>query len=1123
MTITSARFVPFFQVPVKAAAEQPLVREPRANEVDGSLTASHESMAGNTREHGDSQMAEPAQPKGIMRDRAPELERVKTFMDLPRRGVMMSPARREALQNAKNERAEDHDTRELVVKLMGVIEQSEARAISLERRQTLPAYSREYIRPAQLEGKLSQAILQDLRRTDFTLHPDSSLRPLQAGSTITLETFISENGWVVPKSRDELINFVRVVTRPALSTPPHGNFGGALSWPIPLSDEDKRSVLAAFNQNSLGLADLPQNDEGVLSYLTRNLNLTRSELQNPRTVIQALLDSPKAQALGLALQTTFKGVSTPDSINDWTLAALSASLEQQAAATGTVSPVRTGVAGFDLARKEHWGKPTATVVEGLVNHLMTQGGIRADIAPTAAHLLLSRSAPAFLVKDVPPQLTYGSHAWVSFTTAVARIEAQAPGSSALMTFTQVLAHADTAPTTEREQLMEYAAQRDALVDWGVASGLMPANTADVYTDTQLNTVSRAFNAQVAELSAASQTYSTPMPERKEMALEALRQTFGNHIPFEEKCIHTLWSQRDYPGPYSIVDLYLQGTFKTNEWSSSSDSVPVHLIARTSDKLPDINKIFETKLHAFFPAMEKAIESQVKNLIRNLPLDDRKNINDGEITLIKESMVTHTAFSQHVVETKVPNALLLKTTRNGVVNTYEIKVQENSIRKRNELNNTPLGPQFDSDGHTRRSPHLEAVVSSGVYSSDITGEKSHAGIPNSYASERTQFIAKAMVDDAAIRKLGAQAQGLTTFDTEVPFYKAAREFLLNLVPLRSAIVNFQNGNVGDGIVDLTLDVFGFAFGVGAASKGAKALQAGASAASQFAHGVKIAGRAVIGSLNPLSGVDDLARGVIKGGSKVFNTVRNGLHQLRGVDLASLVRKPGIAEGAFKGVNAAGDVKVVAKLDETTGHWYAIDPQTKKHYGRPLENFQPTALSNRELKQNIDTLYKGLENESLSQICYATALRTAQADKKITDSVFNSLINETKNGVSPVFYQHMKISPETLKDTFNISDIRESGILSFVSKNGYNQGLVTHVTYLHKASDGHVYLYHSNAHLLDNRLGGIKTPPATAGKANVYLLDAEKQQGIQQFMTEEAGFRIAFTPASSLNAQVLGART
>ena len=69
----------------------------------------------------------------------------------------------------------------------------------------------------------------------------------------------------------------------------------------------------------------------------------------------------------------------------------------------------------------------------------------------------------------------GSHAWVSFVTAVERIEANAPGATATMSYAQVMLHAGIAPVTAQEHRVEYLAQNAALKHWAVINGMgLPA-------------------------------------------------------------------------------------------------------------------------------------------------------------------------------------------------------------------------------------------------------------------------------------------------------------------------------------------------------------------------------------------------------------------------------------------------------------------------------------------------------------------------------------------------------------------------------------------------------------------------------------------------------------------------
>jgi hypothetical protein len=893
--------------------------------------------------------------------RAAELEQTKTF-------DLAEPAARRSednLQHEKTRLADIHDQWQITLKLVDVMLRAEDESEKLMPRTKLPPSHHLHLTPSLVNAQLEQFIRNQLSNTTITLHADSPHRQWEEDATVSLEKYIGDNAWDLPKSRDDLYNLGQFLTTAPLSLPPLGNLGGALSWPTPWSDDDRRNVKNALRQNTLGISGLDNYDEpkGVLGYLTRQQDYAPYQLRNREQFIQTLLTTPKAQALGLALQEKFEGVSTPNSINDWTLAALSATLDEDSDDRSTSSPARTTVAGFDLARSEHWGKHPTTAVTGLAEHLVATGRASTEMAPIAAYLLLAHRAPALLVKEIPDTVTYGSHTWVSFSTAVARVEAQAPGSTARMTFAQVMMRNDIAPVTDQDRQVEQRAQWEALKDWGVANGVIPLSPQDRYTDDQMRRVSSAFNDQVDTLSEASKTLSTPMPERKAMALAELRRVYGHRIPFEEKCITTVPEHRDYPGPYSVLDLYLKGYLHSrppeiHDWDSTSKKFHIRDIQGKADRLPDINMPFNAAISAYFPSMENAIGAQVRHLINTMPIDDRKTIDQGKITPLAEYKVTQSPFGQ-IVETKVSNTLLVKAELDGVENVYEINLHTNRIRKRNELKDHPLGPQVYADGHSRRGTMLKEVEPAGSFSPNVTDERHSTATPNSFTSEKTRYIADAMIENVGIRELEHAAKGMTTFDTEVPFYKKVQEFMLNLIPLRSAIQNFQQGNIGDGIVDLAFDAFGFVLGVGAAAKAAKAVQAGvslgrnigaatrsgASLARKVAQGAKIIGRGAIGAINPLDGIVDLGVGTFRLGKAGLKGTRNAFRKVtHAADTYDLVSASKRFDSSSFGTFKQGNNIVQGPAVLQDGKWFHYNPATRQPYGTALNDFVPSVQKN-----------------------------------------------------------------------------------------------------------------------------------------------------------------------------------
>ncbi|WP_256349599.1 hypothetical protein [Pseudomonas sp. D8002] len=1005
--------------------------------------------------------------------------------------------------------------------------------------QTLNTVGRElnYLLERIRSGSIGSGdVLDYLQKNKVELHPDSAYRQVgstDSGSTISLKEFLEINGWDVPTTPEEVENLTNYLLRPELQTPLHGNYGGALEWQPPLAPEAANQLRSDLRRGKIGDVDL-NGARNVVEYLMQGKSFTPSELADPQRVLDSLIRSPKGKALGEALQAKFDAQSIKGSATDWLLAAMSVDKDNSFRATDPRS--RHHIAGFAVTGNSTWGKPASGIVSRLAEHLVSTGKASSpEAAALQAHLLLSTRAPEFLVKDIPDQVTPGSHSWVSFVTAVERIEAQSPGSTAGMSYGQVMLHAEVAPVSAQERYVEYAAQQEALKDWGSANG-MPYPV----TEGQMNDVRDAFDAQITELSAASQTQSMPMPLRKEMALEQLRKALPgmDTATLEDKSITLEPAHSDFPGPYSILDLYMKDALHhrpgveeppavgvlgigppppaDNHWVTSSSTLNLSEVLEKTKDLPSMPNVFQDAFGEYADGIEKSVATQVKWMVSRLPEEDRKNLEYGEITVVREVDVDKDNFGKETRK-RVPddNCLLVKTRRNNQVHIYEINLRTAKITERTDLGDFTAGKQ--PSNHTHYHKDLEEVIPSGEYAPGLTDEKIQAANPKSFGSARTSYIADAMVKDVDIRSFKKEAEGLTTLDTEVPFYKKVNEFLLNLIPLRSAIVNFQNGNIGEGVGDLALDIFGFAVGLGAAARGAKAVAAGASAFSKFAQGAKIVGRAALGSFNPLSGADDLARSALKLGRTTLTAGRNGVNHLRGalrsVDLTSLAKKPGIAEGTYKAANATEEAKVFAKFDDATGNWHALNVKTRKPFGEPLENFKADAVPVEALRDKLEKLHA--KTGYTGTICYEKTMFVGMADNalplKTREAVLGSVVRSGDSNYTQRYKDLMGITAENTCAVFRPADITESGVINFMSNRA--DGNIVHTAYIQKSSDGKLYIYNTNQAGLDKAMFDATGTLDQSVGATVFSLDND---GLQKFL--DSGFTFSFTPNSTLNANV-----
>lgn len=786
-----------------------------------------------------------------------------------------------------------------------------------------------------------QAVQAALRQTRMDLHPDSSSLA-QLGAAPTLEAFIQANGLRLPARFFHLTSLADAVSERALAHP-LGNFGGGLSWPVALTSDAQRMLLRAATDYVARHPNNPQAgpSAGVLEYLNGNRPLPSDAADDPAKALQMLVGSARGQALGQAMQQQLNGIATDTSVNDYTLAAINVVLDPQSVA----APRRNTVAGFDLAQPRYWGRPITEIRAGLKQHLVDSGQTSAGMANVGAYALLARTAPQLLVKDLPDNVTFGSPAWVSLSIAAAAIEAQAPGSVPNMTFAQVMLQAKRAAMAD--PLVTQHAQRAALLDWGVVNGVVSAKPDDRYTPAEIERVRTAFNRQMDERVQASSLMETELPNRKEIALAKLKERFGEGLPFEAKRLSVkdprpgfdqpLYDPNRAPaGLHSMLDIAMGG-LHNYAWETRDPRLS-KAIKGKSLKL-DAHGVFNNQLNQAIAARKQGIGTTIKHLVAQLPLADRQNLEYGKLEFFQNhTYALGLGLTGRTLEHKNPT-LLIKATRPHGVSVYALDLKQGAIR-------TMPASVLTREREREANRVFPIEPFTPRHNSGAAPNRVEQAVPSSFESARTQFIADAFVEHLDIDNDEAvkQAKGVTTYDRQMGNEWKLADFFLNLVPLRSAIGNFKQGNYLDGALDLGMDVFGFVTaGAGASTRLAKVGATAASAGVKVLKVARIIGTTAIGAFNPASGLGDLigqGAGLIRrGGSYLLGKALSGVNQLKGAagsyDLLKTVSKQydAAATGTFKVAGQAVEGGAVLN----NGRWYAFDVDHLRPYGPPLEEF------------------------------------------------------------------------------------------------------------------------------------------------------------------------------------------
>ncbi len=787
------------------------------------------------------------------------------------------------------------------------------------------------------ENAEAAAVLAALKETHVAIDPHSSLRREQTFTQhdVSLDTFLQAKGIRPPTSVADLQTLADTFADHSL-THPLGNFGGALSWALPLSVANQRKVFDVVACNSANLEGLPLQTPrlSALDYLTSAVSLSASDIQAPDKALEKLLDTSRSQALGEAIQRDLQGIATQSSINDYVLAAIHLGLDPES----IESPRRNNVAGFNLAAHAYFGKSPADVIEALADHLRNSGRTSSDNAELGARLLLARVAPQFLVKDIPAGVDMGSQAWTNLCLAVSRIEAETPGKSALMSFGEVMLAADEMPPVSE------STQKALLIDWAIANQVIDEHMDETYSNEDVELARVAFNQQQSDLKTASEMLETPMPNRKAMALALLKKTFGDGIDFEHKALRINYGS-ETPGPrfsdpYSMLDITMQGLKLNDSWQVfANNSLDLQAFTAFTHR-PEFNipAAFDKAFSEVTQRYKDIKQHLMMNAITHLPLEDRTQLNYGKLRFFKENSYKTSLIP--FVDDKLfhsSTTIQVQAEHNGQTRSYAFDTEKGTIKK---ILTRPADrkPEYVSNEVTKIEeffPDANALA--------LQEYRTIYHRPNHFQNPRIQQVAATVVkglgiDSAAVRR---QAEGRTSAEQRSDTLSSIGEFLLDLIPLRSAIVNLSNGNYKDAAVDLALDVFGFVTaGLGMAGKLAKVAGKTSNVLTKVAQGSRIIGATAFNAFNPLGGVDDLVVGAGKLALAGVETVKEGVQRVRGAFKGSDLIKAGSEfDAAAIGVFQQGEKRLEIGAVQHENKWYAIDQTTLKPYGPPLEGFSP----------------------------------------------------------------------------------------------------------------------------------------------------------------------------------------
>lgn len=811
----------------------------------------------------------------------------------------------------------------------------------------------------------------DLDQVMLQIDPRSSRFASEQRRQMSVAHMLRQEGHKVPVNRQQAQGLALALSFDLAHRAPRANAGGARPIAGLLSATSLRKVRATVVQWHKAQVNHRSNPQagagsllrGLISELPQSARATIAS--NPASALDQLIRSPKARALGQEIQKKIKVIETPTSVIESVSVALVQELDPG------MGKSCFNLSGYNLYQRDNAGCSPATIVKSFTTHLERKVGVEA--APVAAQLLLAAAAPEFLVKDIPPNLVYGSHTWANFSIEVSRIEQQVPGAAGNMTFSQIMAFGQAPLTSLESEDQLSAASGIAIITWGLANGVIALKPDHNYAYTDVKRSQEALNKQQKELAWAGDALSAPATTREQLAVAELKRVFPELDP-TQKVLQAPWVKHD---PVSLLDVYMSGPIKPERWRSlNNKALPwAAIMPRLAQLVPDISQVFSTTFENYKVAHDSAWAIQFKYQLSLLPKVDRARIEQSAVSFIEVSrpfldtapapgfswnsaepvselslyadIKPRTPTVQEVEALKGRHGLLMKVAGNaGQASYYSYFPALGRFVKESgfpgEHTNADDGAYFGGSTQGRVPGTYNVYTQYGATHHGRDPLERPGTLHGTYFSAKSGAlgITAASFFTRDYEALKSKAAGMTAIEKGRRYDKQLKDFFLGLIPFYDGIHDAIKGDVSGAIFNIGFDILGFV--LPALNTARKTVKGGQSLGNIIKSSVFSGVGASVGYTDAADIAKNLNRGASAGYKDIKYVLEHGdkvLSRLRGhcrsYDVTKVYKDGDIVKGFYPAQGNNLWVPVVAVFKK--GGWYAYNILTNTPFGPQLLQF------------------------------------------------------------------------------------------------------------------------------------------------------------------------------------------
>ncbi|WP_415769150.1 hypothetical protein [Pseudomonas sp. LB3P38] len=477
------------------------------------------------------------------------------------------------------------------------------------------------------------------------------------GGVVTLDDQVSMTQWLkfhrylLPRMVTDAQKLIAFLEQQHPVSPPFGNY-----WEMIQVGENNSLTMSSTQCNRLrALIKEYTKGKSLLQHLSDDIlggQSTPFKRSDAEYYLKKLVSSSVALiwAKGFVRDLDWYGAQDNQPLSDESLQQilLTALLLDLHPMVGEQEP-RNQVAGFDVYAAKHIEKSFASVQTEFERHLINNHRITEQNAALASHLLLAGTAPEFLVKDLPPTLLLGTPQWVDYCRSIAVQEIIAPGSSRSMTYAQIQHLMESDSVTESQQTLNALAAVDPVIDWALLNGIVTHNEVNRSVKDSFEVAVAAYDRHAKTFAETAETLSRPLPTRKSVALDILKQVAKGCTYLEDDVLHQKRNRTlidgldDLREPFLIspVDLHMSNDLQTGDWDLQHGESIYKAFPKMLPNLISPDGEFYRQFNLDYVSHAQAMSTYLKLALSSLPLPDRARLLRGQVTIfsVRPSVAT----------------------------------------------------------------------------------------------------------------------------------------------------------------------------------------------------------------------------------------------------------------------------------------------------------------------------------------------------------------------------------------------------------------------------------------------------------------------------------------------------